>query len=97
LLERVEYVTSPGQRVRSIVTERGVLERADATSPWFLSDTLDPPSEAVEVLRACSAFAFEARAGLSQAPAASALELRFLVHLRSQQTEEYGTAERGPS
>jgi hypothetical protein len=37
LVARVDYVTSPGVRVRAIVTEDAVLERASADSPWALT------------------------------------------------------------
>jgi acyl CoA:acetate/3-ketoacid CoA transferase beta subunit len=41
LPEKVEYVTSPGQRVRAIVTDRGVLERRNATFDFVLTGVLD--------------------------------------------------------
>jgi len=37
LVSRVAFVTSPGTRVRTIVTEDGVLERSGAGQPWTLS------------------------------------------------------------
>lgn len=37
LVARVQYVTSPGERVRAIVTEDAVLERASADAPWELT------------------------------------------------------------
>jgi len=37
LVSRVEFVTSPGARVRAIVTEDGVLERVAAGQGWTLS------------------------------------------------------------
>jgi acyl CoA:acetate/3-ketoacid CoA transferase alpha subunit len=37
LVARVEFVTSPGARVRAIVTEDGVLERSNAESSWELT------------------------------------------------------------
>jgi acyl CoA:acetate/3-ketoacid CoA transferase alpha subunit len=37
LVARVQYVTSPGERVRVIVTEDAVLERAGADAPWELT------------------------------------------------------------
>ena len=37
LVPRVEYVTSAGERVRAIVTEDAVIERAGVTEPWELT------------------------------------------------------------
>ena len=37
LVSRVEFVTSPGERVRAIVTEDGVLERSDKGAAWELT------------------------------------------------------------
>lgn len=41
LPETVEYVTSPGHRVRAIVTDRGVLERKTADQSFVLTGVLD--------------------------------------------------------
>ncbi len=47
LVHEVEYITSPGHGVRSVVTERGVLTRADAdTTTWTIASIAAPGSEA---------------------------------------------------
>jgi hypothetical protein len=47
LVEEVDYVTSPGHRVRSVVTDLGVLER-DGTDPadaWRVTQLVPPPGK----------------------------------------------------
>lgn len=41
LPEKAEFVTSPGHRVRAIVTDRAVLERREAARPFVLTGVLD--------------------------------------------------------
>ena len=41
LPEQVEFVTSPGHRVRGIVTDRAVLERPDPAQPFVMTGVLD--------------------------------------------------------
>jgi acyl CoA:acetate/3-ketoacid CoA transferase alpha subunit len=50
LVERVEFVTSPGRRVLTVVTEDAVLERDAAGSPWRLSQMLSGGRSAKQVL-----------------------------------------------
>jgi acyl CoA:acetate/3-ketoacid CoA transferase alpha subunit len=97
LLPRVEFVTSPGRRVRTIVTERGVLERVRSDTAWQLSDALEPPQEAALALQRCAGFEFETRDELAAAAPASALELRFFGHLRNQHLDASGRTRRAAS
>lgn len=48
LLERVSYVTSPGHAVRTVVTTRGVLQRATAAAPFLLVSVIGAPGETLE-------------------------------------------------
>ena len=45
LVERVGYVTSPGHAVRTVVTDRGVLERSSTSEPFRLVSVLSRPGE----------------------------------------------------
>lgn len=52
LVDEVAYITSPGHRVRSIVTEHGVLARGD--SGWAIASvTRDPALDTAAFTRAC--------------------------------------------
>jgi hypothetical protein len=84
LVKRVEFVTSPGHRVRTIATDHGVLERLSPEAPWLLSEALGAPSEATRSLREKSAFEFQVTGVPLASVPASPLELHFLGHLRSQ-------------
>jgi acyl CoA:acetate/3-ketoacid CoA transferase alpha subunit/acyl CoA:acetate/3-ketoacid CoA transferase beta subunit len=56
LVERAFHVTSPGRRVREIVTDLGVLCR-EADGPWRIEDARDPPGgEAGSALREACPF-----------------------------------------
>jgi acyl CoA:acetate/3-ketoacid CoA transferase alpha subunit len=52
LVERVEFVTSAGRRVLTLVTEDAVLERASADAPWRLVQLAFGGRPLEEVLRA---------------------------------------------
>ena len=53
LVREVEYITSPGHAVRSVVTERGVLTRPDATTTtWTLAALAAPGDDPHERLAA---------------------------------------------
>jgi acyl CoA:acetate/3-ketoacid CoA transferase alpha subunit/acyl CoA:acetate/3-ketoacid CoA transferase beta subunit len=47
LVPRVEYVTSPGHAVRTIVTTKAVLERADGAQPFRIVALLGAPSTSI--------------------------------------------------
>lgn len=97
LIPRVDYVTSPGQRVRVIATELGVLERASADAPWSFTSELDDTAEAARMLRERTSFAFEVSRTSRPTSPPTLLELRFLDHLRSQRGESTPSAERRAS
>jgi acyl CoA:acetate/3-ketoacid CoA transferase beta subunit len=48
LVERIEYITTPGKRVTAIVTDRGVLEKNAETGEMVFSAYLSEPEEAAE-------------------------------------------------
>jgi acyl CoA:acetate/3-ketoacid CoA transferase alpha subunit/acyl CoA:acetate/3-ketoacid CoA transferase beta subunit len=52
LPEFVDYVTSPGDRVRAIVTDRAVMERADPGGPFLLTGVLDRGQSKEDLIRA---------------------------------------------
>ena len=52
LPETVEFVTSPGHRVRAIVTDRAVLERLDPLGEFRLTGILDRGGAKDDLLRA---------------------------------------------
>ncbi len=58
LVSRVEFVTSPGERVRALVTEDGVLERSSASDEWQLTELGLETGSAAEL---CAALPFAAR------------------------------------
>ena len=97
LTPHVEYVTSPGQRVRVIATELGILERSSADAPWSLSNELEDISQAARSLRERTNFAFEVVSTNSGPLSPTPLELRFLEHLRSQRGKSTLSAERRAS
>jgi acyl CoA:acetate/3-ketoacid CoA transferase beta subunit len=50
LPETAEFVTSPGRRVRAIVTDRAVLERTEPGGGFVLTGVLGEPGTATETL-----------------------------------------------
>ena len=79
LVPRVEYVTSAGERVRALVTEDAVIERAGVTEPWELTCRALADRSASEL---AGAFPFTVRAQ-DDAPAfePTAFELAALSEL----------------
>jgi acyl CoA:acetate/3-ketoacid CoA transferase beta subunit/acyl CoA:acetate/3-ketoacid CoA transferase alpha subunit len=76
LVSRVEFVTSPGERVRAIVTEDAVLERSSSAEEWRLTH-VGLGRSAAEI---CAALPFAVRAaGDERAPAPSDAELAALA------------------
>ena len=45
LVDEVDYVTSPGVKVRSVVTDLGVLERGGPGDDWRVTQLVPPPGE----------------------------------------------------
>lgn len=79
LVSRVGFVTSPGTRVRAIVTEDGVLERSHSGQPWTLSNCGLGTRGAAEF---CAELPFPVRLGeTAGAFAATPQELTALVRI----------------
>src|SRR5437867_11793311 len=74
--ERVDFVTSPGQRVAKVITDKGVLERDDASGELVLAG-LYPGVEAGEV-RAGIGWKLESRSRLNRLDPPTATELQLL-------------------
>jgi acyl CoA:acetate/3-ketoacid CoA transferase alpha subunit len=80
LVERVEFVTSPGKRVLTVVTEDAVLERSADGAPWRLSQADLGGRTTSEVLSALP-FAVKPPVASAAAPPPSALERTLLAEL----------------
>jgi hypothetical protein len=79
LVSRIGFVTSPGTRVRTIVTEDGVLERRDVGQPWTLSGFGLGTRSGADL---CAALPFRVNLlETAAAPAATALELAVLSEI----------------
>jgi len=74
--ERVDFLTSPGQRVAKVITDKGVLERDEASGDLVLAG-LYPGIEATEV-RAGVGWKLESRARLNQLDPPTTTELHLL-------------------
>jgi 3-oxoacid CoA-transferase subunit A len=82
LVERVEFVTSSGKRVLTLVTEDAVLERAAAGAPWRLAQVAFGGRSTEEVLSALP-FPVTPPDGSVLAPPPSTLERSWLTQLLS--------------
>ena len=82
LVEQVPYVTSPGGRVRTIVTDLAVFERVDGAGEFTLTALLpaagDDTSAALETVRAATGWSFPVAAELAREPVATQEELAAL-------------------
>jgi hypothetical protein len=76
LVERVEFVTSPGRGVLTIVTDAGVLERRSTKEPWGLSCTGLGPESVEQVL---ASIPFAVRPLDAPAPPATEVERSLLA------------------
>jgi glutaconate CoA-transferase subunit B len=74
--ERVDFVTSPGQRVAKVITDKGVLERDTASGDLVLAG-LYPGVEVAEV-RAGVGWELQCRPRLARLDAPAAVELQLL-------------------
>jgi len=74
--EQVDFVTSPGQRVAKVITDKGVLERDEASGDLVLAG-LYPGIEATEV-RAGVGWKLESRARLNRLDPPTTAELQLL-------------------
>jgi acyl CoA:acetate/3-ketoacid CoA transferase beta subunit len=78
LVPRVEYVTSPGPRVRTVVTEQAVFERDGGESPWTVREVHpDVEAELASFVARCP-WPWVTPLAPGQAPGPSALERTFL-------------------
>jgi acyl CoA:acetate/3-ketoacid CoA transferase alpha subunit len=80
LVQRVEFVTSPGRRVLTLVTEDAVLERPEEGAPWRLAHAAFDGPTAREVMAAIP-FPVEPPSAVLPAAPPSALERSLLIHL----------------
>jgi acyl CoA:acetate/3-ketoacid CoA transferase beta subunit len=82
LVDTVPYVTSPGERVRTIVTDLSVFERADGRSPFVLTALLPAAGNNVETaldeVRHRTGFAYSVARHLTLEPAPTSAELDVL-------------------
>jgi hypothetical protein len=78
----VPYVTSPGERVRTIVTDLSVFERADGRSPFVLTALLPAAGDSVEAglgeVRRRTGFAYSVARHVTLEPAPTPVELDVL-------------------
>lgn len=85
LVGRVEYVTSPGRRVLTVVTEEGVLERDSASGPWFLREIGRGDTSLSAFATSCP-WSYAVGPGSIEAPPPTPLELEFLRDLAERET-----------
>ncbi len=82
LVRRVQYITSRGENVRTIVTEACVFERNGAREPWLVRDVVPARAAALTELLRTSGFRFVMAGPPPSAPAPTARELELLSRLR---------------
>jgi len=83
LVRKVQYVTSRGQNVRTIVTEACVFERSGPGEPWIVRDVVPGRASALKELLQSSGFRFAMPGPPPAAPPPSPRELEILARLRS--------------
>jgi hypothetical protein len=83
LLAKIEYVTSRGERVRTIVTEVCVFERQAPGEPWIVTDVIPARAHGLRELLAPGGFRFAMREPPPAAPPAAPRELELLSQLRN--------------
>ena len=74
--ERVDFITSPGQRVAKVITDKGVFERDEATGELVLTG-LYPGVEASDV-RTSVGWALRSRAHLDRVEPPARVDLQLL-------------------
>jgi acyl CoA:acetate/3-ketoacid CoA transferase alpha subunit/acyl CoA:acetate/3-ketoacid CoA transferase beta subunit len=82
LVRKVQYITSLGHNVRTIVTEACVFERGGPAEPWLVRDVVPARAAALNALLNDSGFRFALPGPPPTAPPPSALELDLLARLR---------------
>lgn len=80
LVDKVPYVTAPGRRVTAVVTDRGIMERADEHGELVLTGVLGtgPEAEAVEAARAACGWDLKVAPGLRRVEPPTLEELRLV-------------------
>lgn len=82
LVDAVQYITSPGERVRTIVTDLCVFERADGRSPFELTALLPAAGRDVEAaldeVRRRTGFGYTVAPHVTLEPAPTPVELDVL-------------------
>jgi acyl CoA:acetate/3-ketoacid CoA transferase beta subunit len=82
LVRQVEYITSRGSNVTTIVTEACVFERTGPAEPWLVRDVVPARAAALTQLLQTSGFRFVMPGPPSSAEPASSHELSLLAGLR---------------
>jgi acyl CoA:acetate/3-ketoacid CoA transferase beta subunit len=82
LVRKVEYCTSRGLNVRTIVTEACVFERSGPGEPWIVREILASRAESLKLLLQSSEFRFAIPGPPPLAPAVDARELALMAQLR---------------
>jgi len=96
MVRKVQYVTSRGANVRTIVTEACVFERGGAGEPWLVRDVVPSRASALKDLLQSSGFRFAMPGPPPASPAASPHELEILARLRAgSRPPKTGEAKRG--
>jgi 3-oxoacid CoA-transferase subunit A len=86
LVKKVEYCTSRGLNVRTIVTEACVFERSGPGEPWVVRDIVASRADSLKALLSASSFRFAIPGPPPLAPAVEAHELELLARLREVQS-----------
>jgi acyl CoA:acetate/3-ketoacid CoA transferase beta subunit/acyl CoA:acetate/3-ketoacid CoA transferase alpha subunit len=82
LVRKVEYCTSRGDSVRTIVTEACVFERSGPGEPWIVREILASRADSLKLLLQSSEFRFAIPGPPPLAPAVDARELALMAQLR---------------
>lgn len=85
LVRNVQYITSRGENVRTIVTEACVFERSGPAEPWLVRDVVPSRASALGELLRQSGFRFAMAGPPPAAAAPTARELEVLARLRGPQ------------
>jgi acyl CoA:acetate/3-ketoacid CoA transferase beta subunit len=82
LVRKVQYITSLGHNLRTIVTEACVFERNGIGQPWLVRDVVPTRAAALQELLRSGGFPFVMPGPPASAPAPSAFELALLGRVR---------------
>lgn len=93
LVRRVQYITSLGHNVRTIVTEACVFERAAPGQPWLVREVMPSRADALKALIQTGAFPFAMPGPPPAVAPPSAFELEVLGRLRLPARPKRGNSE----